>query len=72
MAFDGTGKTLVVGGQMTPVGAFANGTPGTIAFDFETGKKLKEISIGAAGDGCRQPTGYSALAGRHEAARGRR
>ena len=51
LSFDASGDRLLCGGQQTPVGGFANGTPGAMLFDWKSAKKKQELTVGAAGDG---------------------
>ena len=51
LQFDAAGKRLACGGQKTPGGGFANGTPCVLVYDWESGKQIREMPMGGTQDG---------------------
>lgn len=51
LTFDAAGTLLACAGQKTPGGGFATGTPCIQVFEWETGKLLREMVVGASKDG---------------------
>jgi WD40 repeat protein len=51
LAFDADGSHLVVGGQKTPGGGFATGSPTVVVFDWQSGERLHELVAGDTQEG---------------------
>ncbi len=58
LEFDSDGKRLVCGGQKTPGGGSATGTPCVIVFDWEKGEVIREMPMGGTQDGFAYDAGF--------------
>ncbi len=63
IAFNAAGSRLVCGGQKSPSGGFATGTPCVVVWDWEQGELLREMPMGGTEDGfaydaCFHPEGF--------------